>query len=182
MQFTGIVASFMWDRPSSWSFQAPQHFHFTKLPMGYIYPFSVLAVPWAVNCRCSDTGCTASALEQGELQDIYKKIGVTYAGGQDGGCEKRNKQTLKIWEAKKDNLKTLLVNNTQREQSQGPQLQWSYCPVLNPCGVSEWLRSSSLPGFARCNDCKHRDGGFEKLLNWGVKIPTGMPLLSVASS
>ncbi|TRZ18980.1 hypothetical protein HGM15179_008112 [Zosterops borbonicus] len=38
-------------------------------------------------------GCTASALEQGELQDIYEKIGVTYAGGQDSGYVKRNKHT-----------------------------------------------------------------------------------------
>lgn len=46
-----------------------------------------------MNCRCSDTGCTASALEQGKLQDMYEKIGVAYAGGQDSGCVKGNKHT-----------------------------------------------------------------------------------------
>lgn len=64
MSFTGTVASHVWDRLSSWSFQENQHFSFAKLPIGYICTFSVLAVRWAVNSGRHDTGHTASALEQ----------------------------------------------------------------------------------------------------------------------
>lgn len=161
MQFTGIVTSFMWDRPSSWSFQAPKHFHFTKFRQGIYISIFCAGVTWAVNCRCSDTACTASALEEGEYQDIYEKIGVTYAGGQDGGCVKSNKHTEDM-RGKEGHLQNTPCQQHAERATTRSQLQWSYRPVLNPCGGSEWLTSSWFPGFVCCDDCRHRDGGFEE--------------------
>lgn len=181
MQFTGIVASFMWDRPSSWSFQAPQHFHFTKLPTGYIYLFSVLELHELWTASVVTQGAQSLHLSRKSCRIFMKRLRWHMQEEKMVDVQKGT-NTLKIQEAKKVIFKTLRVNNTQRGQTQGPQLQWSYPPVSDACGGSECLRSSSLPGFVHCNDCKHRDGGFEKLLSWRSTILTGMPLLSVATS
>lgn len=96
-------------------------------------------------------------------------------------CKKKGKHTPKTWswEAKRVIFKMPLVNNTQRGQLQGLQLQWSYWPILNLCGGPVRLGSSSLP---RSVMTASTSSLFKKVLNWGVKIPTRMPLLSATSS
>lgn len=175
MSFTGIVASLMWDRASSWSFQAPQHFCFARLPVGYIpifcagsYRSDELQVEWH---GVHSLGTWAG----GKLQVVCMKIWVAYAGGQYGGCVKRSKHTLKMWswEAKRVIFKTPLVSNTRRGQPQARLLQWSYWPVLNPCGGPvEAPHSLDLLSVTTAN--MRMAACFKKLLNWGVKIPAGM--------
>lgn len=134
-----------------------------------------------MNCRCSDTGCTVSAPEQEELQGIYEKIGVTYAGEQDGGCVKRNKHTEDT-KGKAGHLQNIPCQQhperaNKVRSSSGVILRFQmHVVTLNGLGVPHSLDlvtvMTASTGMV----------ALKKLLSWGVTIPTGMPVLSVATS
>lgn len=154
MSFTGIVASVMWDRPSSWKAlllcQASYTVHI------YIYIYSVLAVTWAVSSKRSDTGCIASALEQGgDRRTFIRRFGWPMQEDNILDVWKRAKYEA---ERKRGSSSKHPLSTTHREDN---------CTVSCSSGVScgglGRLRSSSLPRAALCHDCKNKDGAlFQK--------------------